>query len=260
MLKEFYTAAMGMMTQQTRLEVASNNMANAATSGFRRQEVFVRNLIDARANFYNVKGDAEQNDVPVGSYSDFELGAMQQTDNPLDIAILDKGNFFMLQDEEGKQFLSRSGRFMIDKEGTIRAMDGKYLLGQNGKINLSSEQFAKTQQFDDNKDVNLRVTENGEIFVNDFPVDSLLIANPDDPQTLQRVSGSSFIPTNITELRYLEPTEINVQQGFIEASNVNVVNEMVEMIELQRHFEAGQKVVTTNDSTLDSAIRLGRFV
>ena len=94
MLKEFYTAAMGMLTQQTRLEVASNNMANASTSGFRRQEVFVRNLIDARANFYNVKGDAEQNDVPIGSYTDFELGALQETTNPLDIAILDKGNFF----------------------------------------------------------------------------------------------------------------------------------------------------------------------
>mgnify|MGYP001097100474 CR=1 FL=1 len=260
MLKEFYTAAMGMLTQQTRLEVASNNMANASTSGFRRQEVFVRNLIDARANFYNVKGDAEQNDVPIGSYTDFELGALQETTNPLDIAILDKGNFFLLQDEEGKQFLSRSGRFMIDKDGTIRAMDGKFLLSQSGTINVSGEKFSQARQFDDTKNVNLRITNNGEIFINDFPIGTVQMVRPDDPQTLQRVSGSSFIPTNLTEMQFLDPTEINIKQGFLEASNVNVVNEMVEMIELQRHFEAGQKVVTTNDSTLENSIRMGRFV
>lgn len=260
MLKEFYTAAMGMMTQQTRLEVASNNMANASTSGFRRQEVFVRNMIDARANFYNVKGDAEQNDVPIGSYTDYEIGAMQETNNPFDVALVNKGNFFTLQDEEGKQYLTRSGRFMIDKDGTLRAMDGKFLLGQNGIINLSGEKFAKPQLFDDAKNINLRVSNNGELFVNDYSIDTLLIANPDDPQTLQRVSGSSFIPTNLTEMSFVHPNDISVKQGFLEASNVNVVNEMVEMIELQRHFEAGQKVVTTNDSTLENSIRLGRFV
>ncbi len=260
MLKEFYTAAAGMMTQQTRLEVAANNMANASTAGFRRQDVFVRNLIDARSNFYNVKGDLEQNDIPIGSYTDYELGALQQTDNPLDVAMIDKEHFFVLQDEEGKQFLSKGSRFILDKEGTVRATDGKYLMGKNGMINISGGQFARPQQFDDSKDLNLRISENGEIFVNDFPIDTLLVAKPDDPQTLQRVSGTSFIPTNITEMRYLDELEINVQQGFIENSNVNVVNEMVEMIELQRHFEAGQKVITTNDSTLDGAIRMGRYV
>jgi flagellar basal body rod protein FlgG len=260
MLKEFFTAAAGMMTQQTRLEVAANNMANASTAGFRRQDVFVRNLIDARANFYNVKGDLEQNDIPIGSYTDYELGAMQQTDNPFDIALLDKENFFMLQDEEGKQYLSRASRFILDKDGTIRATDGKFLLGQNGTINIGGEQFAKPREFDDSKELDFRVSENGEIFVNDFPIDILLIAKPDDPQTLQRVSGTSFIPTNLTEMRFLDQLEINVQQGFMENSNVNVVNEMVEMIELQRHFEAGQKVITTNDSTLDGAIRMGRFM
>ena len=110
MLKEFYTAAAGMMTQQTRLEVSANNMANASTAGFRRQEVFVRNLIDARSNFYNVKGDLEQNDIPIGSYTDFELGAVQQTDNPMDVAMLDKSNFFVLRNGHTKQLVCRKVR------------------------------------------------------------------------------------------------------------------------------------------------------
>ena len=107
MLKELFTASLGMMNSQTRLEVSANNLANASTTGFKRAEVFERNLLDARANLYNVKGDIEQNDPPIGSYYDFSNGAMEQTSNPLDIAIEGKG-FFVVQDLEGKEFLTRS--------------------------------------------------------------------------------------------------------------------------------------------------------
>ena len=86
MLKELYTAAMGMLPQQTRLEVLSNNIANAGTAGFKRESVFERNLIDSKANLYNVAGDAEEDDAPVGSAIDFRPGSFRQTENPFDIA------------------------------------------------------------------------------------------------------------------------------------------------------------------------------
>jgi flagellar basal-body rod protein FlgF/flagellar basal-body rod protein FlgG len=260
MLKEFYTAALGMVNQQTRLEVTANNMANASTTGFRRQSVFERNLIDARANFYNVKGDAEQNDPPVGSYTDFERGGMQQTNNPLDIAINSKEGFFVLQDEDGKRYLSRAGRFKLESDGSIRAMDGKFLMSNGGPIYLNAERFQNGQDVNDTRFIDLTVTDQGELFSGNIPLGSLLIAVPGDPQTLQRISGSEFIATNITELQYMDQDKIALKQGFIENSNVNIIAEMVEMIELQKHFEAGQKVVTTNDSTLDQAIRIGRYI
>ena len=75
MIKELYTAAMGMMSQQTRLEVISNNIANASTVGFKRDSVFERNLIDSKANLYNIVGSAEQNDPPIGSYIDSNKGS-----------------------------------------------------------------------------------------------------------------------------------------------------------------------------------------
>jgi len=87
MIKELYTAAMGMIPQQTRLEVIANNMANANTTGFKRDSVFERNLIDAKANLWNTPGDAEDDDPPIGKYTDFSSGSMQQTYNPLDIAL-----------------------------------------------------------------------------------------------------------------------------------------------------------------------------
>jgi flagellar basal body rod protein FlgG len=259
MLKELYTAALGMVNQQTRLEVSANNMANASTTGFRRQSVFERNLIDARANFYNVKGDAEQNDPPVGSYTDFERGGMQQTNNPLDIAIDSKEGFFVLQDEGGKRYLSRSGRFKLESDGSIRAMDGKFLMSTGGPIYLNAERFQNGNE-GDTRFIDLNITDQGELFSGNIPLGSLLIAKPGDPQTLQRISGAEFIATNITEMQFMDQEQIAVKQGFIENSNVNIVAEMVEMIELQKNFEAGQKVVTTNDSTLDNAIRIGRYI
>ena len=259
MLKEFYTAAIGMVNQQTRLEVAANNMANAQTSGFKREEVFVRNLLDARAHFYNVKGDVEQNDPPVGSFTDYERGALQETGNQLDVAIQNKEGFFVLRDNEGKEFFSRSGRFRIDSAGYIKAMDGKYLIGDSGPINVSSENFTRAQENGEERFVDLRINDQGEIFANDYVVGNIMIAVPEDHQTLQRVSKSSFIATNLTNMNFIQPQEKYLKQGFLEASNVDIVSEMVEMIELQKNFESGQKVVHTNDSTLDKSIAMGRY-
>jgi flagellar basal body rod protein FlgG len=263
MLKEFYTAALGMVNQQTRLEVAANNMANASTPGFRREEIFVRNLIDARANFYNVKGDAEQNDPPIGSYHDFEEGGMQQTNNPLDIALNNKNDFFVLQDDEGKRYLSKAGRFKLDGSGYIRAMDGKFLMADTGKISISGQRFVENTNDNPTTAIDVKINDNGEIIANDIIMGNLLIARPDDPQTLQRVAGADFIPTNLTVMNFVnsgnESNDILVKQGFLENSNVDIVREMVEMIELQKNFEAGQKVITTNDGTLDRAINLGRY-
>ena len=263
MLKEFYTAALGMVNQQTRLEVAANNMANASTPGFRREEIFVRNLIDARANFYNVKGDAEQNDPPIGSFHDFEEGAIQQTQNPLDIALNNKNDFFVLQDEEGKQYLSKAGRYKLDGNGYIRAMDGKFLMADTGKINVSGQRFVENPNDNQTTAIDVKFNDNGEIIVNDIIQGNLLIARPEDPQTLQRIAGADFIPTNLTVLNFIDArnlsNDILVKQGYLENSNVNIVSEMVEMIELQKNFEAGQKVITTNNDTLDRAIGIGRY-
>ncbi len=259
MLKELYTAAMGMLNQQTRLEVISNNMANASTTGFKRQTVFERNLIDARANFYNVKGDAEQNDPPIGSYTDFSAGGAQETNNKLDVFIANPRAFFVTRDEEGKEFMTKAGNFYIAQDASLRSSTGKLVMGQNGPINFNSEIFTQSNQSKQGNLLNIRITENGEIFANDFNIASLKIRVPEDEQTLQRVSGSDFIATNLTNSHDLSLEEINVRQGYLESSNVDIVNEMVQMIELQKSFEAGQKVITTNDSTLDRAIGIGRY-
>jgi flagellar basal-body rod protein FlgF len=259
MLKELYTAALGMMPQQTRLEVIANNLANAGTNGFKRDSVFERNLIDARANFYNVPGDVEQDDPPTGSYIDFKAGASRQTNNPLDLAIADKNNFFMMQDEEQNIFLSKDGHFTIGTDGTIQAMDGKLLMGAAGPINLYREFDIDPQSIRDSKALDINIAESGEVFINEVSVGTIQIAEVENLESLQKVSASDFIVTKDTFLNYINPDQVSVKQGWIEESNVNIVSEMVTMIELNRAFEAGSKVIQTNNETLDKSIALGRF-
>lgn len=258
MLKELYIAGIGMQNQQTRLEVVANNIANASSTGFKRAAVFERNLQDARANFYNVKGDVEQNDPPIGSYYDFSNGAFEKTDNPLDLSIDGKG-FFQLKDSEGKDFLTRAGNFQLNEDGTIVAKDGKFLMGTDGIINVSKELLSKHEITNDNKETGIRINDQGEIFVNDFSIGKVKVVDIQDYNTLQRISNQEFVATWESELQDVNPENVNLKQGWLESSNVNIVSEMVHMIELQRMFEAGSKVIQTNDGTIEKSLAVGRY-
>jgi flagellar basal-body rod protein FlgG len=258
-LKEFFTAALGMQNQQTRLEVIANNLANANTNGYKSENVFERNLIDARENFYNVSGNVEQNDPPIGSYYDLSAGSYTKTDNTLDIAIDGEG-YFVVEDSEGKQFLTRNGSFQLADDGTIVTKEGKKLMSTTGEFKISSEFFSNPIITQDNKGLNLRVSELGEMFINDKLIGKINIAIPTNPYSLQRISNGDFILTGNGDIQYLDPTQVKVHQGWIEGSNVNVINEMVNMIELQRSYEVGAKMIQVNDQTLDRSIALGRYI
>ena len=260
MLKELYTAALGMMPQQTRLEVIANNLSNANTAGFKKESVFERNLIDARANFYNVPGDTEQDDPPYGSYISFDSGAFQKTDNPLDIAIENSKAFFFVQDVDGNEFLTKSGNFTLNSDGAITTMDGKFLLGQDGPIKVQSEFSIDPLTTSNSQAVKITITENGEVFANETNLGHLKLVEVDNLNSLQRISNANFVVTGDTEIKFLSEEEILVRQGWLEGSNVDIIKEMVEMIELQRMYELGSRVIQTNNATLDNSIRLGRFV
>ncbi len=101
--------------------------------------------------------------------------------------------------------------------------------------------------------------ENGDVFVNNQTVGRIQLTDVENPQTLQRETGSHFSVTEETITTPIAQTDVSIKQGYVENSNVNIIKEMVEMIELQRMFEMGQKVIQTNDGTLDRSIDVGRF-
>lgn len=248
-----------MIPQQNRLEVLANNIANANTAGFKRESVFERFMINAQENMNSIKGDAEQEDPPSYTFTDFSSGRVERTGNLLDLAIDAPDGYFIVQDEAGKQFYSRAGHFVIGNDGNIRTGDGLALMGENGPIQLDRT-FAAPDQAGDNRSINVRVEDDGEIFANEMPLGRIQLVKVENPQTLVRESGTHFSETDETITDYVPQNETRIRQGYVENSNVDIIKEMVEMIELQRLFETGQKVIHTNDGTLDRAIDIGRFM
>lgn len=257
MIKEMYTAAMGMMSQQTRLEVISNNIANASTVGFKRDSVFERNLIDSKASLYNIASSGEQDDPPIGSYIDFTKGSFEQTGNKLDLAI-DGDGFFLLSDDEGKEYLTRAGNFSINEDGDVVSSNGKYLMADGARLNIAKNMDGDTFN-SDVRNSEIKVNDSGEIFVNNVSLGNLDIVDANNNVTLEKISYSDFIETGDNQYIHKDIGSVKIRQGWLENSNVNVIDEMVEMINLQRQFEAGSKVITTNDSTLDQSIALGKY-
>lgn len=259
MLKELYTSALSMLNQQTKLEVLANNLANANTTAYKRQSVFERYLIDSRANFFNVPGDVEQDDPPVGFYIDFSKGAFEQTHNPLDIAIENENGFFIVEDEQGKQYLTRAGRFELSTDGTIITKDGKKLIGDTGPLVIRDMFFLEKNNIVDTQKVEIKITEDGEVFANETSIGSIKIVKVENLNSLKALQNSLFAFDEDTNYEILNDDEVILRQGWVENSNVNIIKEMVAMIELQRLFEAGTKVIQTNDNTLDHSIRIGRY-
>lgn len=259
MVKEIYTAALGMQSQMSRLEVTANNLANANTVGYKRASVFERNLVEAQNIFNNTEGDAEQRDIASTQYYDFSQGSMQYTENPFDLAIDGEG-FFTVTDDDDNKYLTRAGNFKLSSDGQIVTMDGKKLQGADGPISVQREFFSRHAITGDNTARSVRIASTGEVFVNDFEIGRIAITIPKDYKELERIEKSQFKLPDDAEKEEIEPALTNIRQGWLENSNVDIVQEMVQMIELQRMYDAGSKVLQTNDNTLDKSISLAKFI
>jgi len=259
-IKDIFGAALGMITQQLKLEVAANNLSNANTIGYKKDRVFERELIQARLNLLNLEGVVETRDLPIFSSTDFSFGAFEQTNNPLDLAIENENAFFLVEDGEGNQFFTRAGNFTLSRDGSIVAKDGKILIGDTGRLNLLREFTVENASIQNTIASNIKITERGEVYLNEALIGRIQLVEVDNPETLEKVSSVYFRPTNETRQRFLSFEETVIRQGWIENSNVDPIAEMINLIDLQRMFDIGAKIIQVNDNTLDQSIRLGRFV
>lgn len=233
MIKGMYRSASGMLPRIEKQEAIANNVANAGATGFKRNIVFARELARAETKMAPRKSDWEQT---VANYItiDFSPGVFDKTDNPLDLAIEGDG-FFMLQADDGTTVLTRSGSFVVDSSGFLAYPGGFRVLGDGGPIQVGNGPLA--------------VAQTGEVEVDGVPIGRIVPQAPADLESLQRLGGSLFAVPEGVEL--LPPLSATVRQGYLETSNVDVVNEMVDMIVAYRTYEANARALQIQDSTLD---------
>ncbi len=229
-----YVLASGGKRALEQLDITANNIANADTPGFKK-------ILMKEMSQYIPKNQGNTRDLFV--FPRFESspvllkqGDLEETGEPLDIAIQGDG-FFNIQTPNGV-FYTRNGHFFLDSEGYIVDPNGNYLLDENGsRIQLESQE-------------NITITEEGEVFQGSDFIAKIKISNFLDVKPL----GSSYYTKNGNEI----PAEVVLQQGFLERSNINPVDEMVNLIEAQRRFEIYGNLMRSLDSMEHKANEIGR--
>ncbi len=247
MIKGIYASGTGMMPRMLKLEVIANNLANISTAGFKRDNIFVQ--IMKNTAVAQTKGGGDLSGLNVKEYTDFSEGSLSPTSNKLDLALQGSG-FFVAQTPNGPRY-TRNGSFSLSTDGTIVTSQGYPVLGAGGPIQLPDMQ--KLSQGD------ISIDETGEVTVDGKKLGRLEIANFADTSVLKKDGGTDFVSDVPPTIGVADGKNTAVRQGYLEESNVNGIEEMVQMIELSRNFESAQKTMESQDGTLDKANDVGKL-
>ncbi|MFA5214411.1 flagellar hook-basal body protein [Sulfuricurvum sp.] len=261
----YYAATAGMVAQFNRMDTIASNLANANTTGFKRDQLivgdFARLYKEAQNNLplANNTTDAAQYlnhalaRVPqiADAYTDQSLGTIQKTDNTFDVSLSKEGQFFAVNTPQGIR-LTRDGSFTLNDEGK--------LVNKQGYEVLSSDYFkTKTGIKLNQQDSTVTIDKNGQLSTNIpgttqmVPGKTIMVVEPQNLRMLTKEGGNLYVPTPSDPLTPLTQSG-SVIQGSVEKSNVNAVNEMVSLIEANRLVGMYQKAMDTqmNDMNNDA--------
>lgn len=240
-----YTALSGAIVQQRSLDVASNNIANANTTGFRADRLrFEEALSKATGN--PVAGPALRYATVGGLQSDTSSGSLRETGNPLDVGIEGEG-WFVVQSEQGVRY-TRNGSFVRDGDGTLTTRDGLPVLGTTALGNEAPRPIL----IPPNTKV-IRVLEDGSLEADGAPIARLSLVRFQQDAQLTKEGENLFVANQIPVPVDLD--ELLMQQGFIETSNINPIAGLTELITVNRSFDALQKTIDTFRQIDSRAVR-----
>ncbi|MBF0430479.1 MAG: flagellar basal-body rod protein FlgF [Fibrobacteria bacterium] len=238
MVNGLYTSAVSMMHLQKKQDVISNNLANANTTGFKKSMLLTNAKVDIKRNDeQKLHQDEDQNLDEV--YTDFSQGPLVQTDNGLDIAISGDA-LFSVETEDGTRY-TRNGSFSLNAMGELVTLSGDPVLNTNGgRILLNGQDFSVLGD----GGLFVKGTKIGQLGMFEFENKNMLLARGKGYfENLDEENNSAESSKNST-----------LKQGFLETSNVNTVESMVQMIIAHRNYEASQKALMSSDDTLKKAV------
>lgn len=269
-LKNIWVPLSGQIAQQRKVETIANNIANANTAGFKKDQLaFKEHLTSLSKNgevidlprkewspddFYRSQGGENAFVKVDGSYTDFKQGALSPTNNPLDFALSGKG-FFEVLTPQGIRY-TRNGSFSLGKNGELITSQGFKLLGRvseeqeqtNGNDDAIEARIIKVPT-----DKGFSVSTSGEVFSSNGKVADISVVEFKDPHALRKQGQNLFINNDSTNI-VRNDIETVVRQNFIEGSNVNAIKEMSELINAHRHFENIQQAIKTYDQISGSIV------
>lgn len=261
MIRSLYTAGTGMVAQQHNLDVISNNLANVNTSGFKGQTAEFQDLMyqTMKSAAVGQSGGGSPEGIQFGlgakigaTATIFTMGSLQQTGDPLNVAITGQG-FFKVTRTDGSAAYTRDGTFKLDATGKVVTSDG---LSLEPPLTIPSGATS------------INVQANGDVYANLPGATSstyqgkIEVSNVANPAGMDRLGGNLFAATDASGAPVNGTPGANgtgtLQGGYIEGSNVEVVSEMTRMITAQRAYEINSKAIQTADDMLGIVNNLKR--
>ncbi|PRR83959.1 flagellar hook-basal body complex protein [Clostridium vincentii] len=248
MIRSLYTAVSGMITMENKQNTVTNNMANANTTGYKSQNLVTKSFndvllqnMDKVTNGVNQK--QELGTISLGVAIDavntnFTQGTLKETGKVGDLAIEGKGFFAVKSGDQ--TFYTRDGQFRVNNQGNLANNSGDLLLGTNKATGALEPITVASGDF--------TVDKYNNVYVNGTATHKIAIADFADYATLGKTGDNYYTGENPTYAG-----DARVSQGFLETSNVNITNEMVDMMTVMRNFESAQKFVTMLDESLGKA-------
>lgn len=257
MVKGLYTAYTGMLNEQNRMDIMTNNLANASTVGYKKEgstsqsfdDVLTVKIKDQSVGMRNAQKIGIKNPgVKIGeNYTDYSQGSFRITGNTYDLALSGEGFFaieFTNKAGETDTKYTRAGQFTLNKDGYLVTEEGDYVLDtQNRRIRLNTL-------------IDSSITDDGTIYQNDQAVAKIQVTDFADYDYLEKYGETYYQPIQGAQTI---ASNAQVKSGYLEMANVQIVSEMVNLISITRAYESNQKVVQTIDDTLDVAVnQIGR--
>jgi len=250
MVRGLFTAYTGMNIEQRRLDVISNNLANAATVGYKQEGV--TNQAFDKVYTIKIKDNSElgvQKNIGTMSlgvksgenYTDYSQGSLRQTGNTFDMAISGSGFFAVsVTDKLGNESVkyTRDGSFKMGPGGTVTDVEGNKLIGSGGYLQVPTDAN------------NIVIDVDGSVYADGEYVDKIELKDFEDYKYLEKFGTNMY--TAVDGATEKEATG-TLEQGYTEQSNINTVSQMVQMISINRSYEANYKVVQSVDSTLQKS-------
>ena len=262
MIRSLYTAATGMMAQQTQIDTTSNNIANVNTIGYKKQRAEFADLMYQTMEYAGTATSLNTSSPtgievglgvrPTAITKEFTQGNFKETGNNLDMAITGNG-FFQVELPDGTTAYTRNGAFKLDADGNIVNSDGYKLIPQ---IVVPSD----TTAISIGTDGTVSVLQAGQTQMSQ--IGQIELANFVNPAGLHSLGNNNYINTSASGDAIVGTPGLNgigeIRQGFVEMSNVQLVEEMTDLIIGQRAYEANSKAITTSDQMLQTVNNLKR--
>lgn len=263
-LRGLVSAANGMQALIDQNDSTANNVANVNTTGFKKQNLIFQDVYDSNVIQREYQTGDVQNigELSMGSRVqkltyDFSQGVLDKTDNVFDLAIEGDG-FFKVQEKDGTYSYTRNGSFTMNNRGELVTKDGDYVMDDKNRIIKIRTNDVVMHSLND-----IIINDDGQIQLHNDQNQILMqkvgiydFANKED---MTCIGGSKFKPTNLATNREVKAEKFKVEQGSLEMSNANVVNEMIKTINTSRNYESLAKTVKTSADSLSAVMRVGRL-